>query len=118
MSTLKKLTEEKMIYHDCIDACFACVKACDRFAFEGAQGKEMGICVVAADVAALVARLTARNLCCQELYEVCAKICMECAKHCEKMDHEFAKACIEACKKCAEACHKCHEGCDKKCVLS
>lgn len=107
-----------MIYKNCIDACFDCVKACDRMAFEGCKaGKECTsghACAVAcADVCNLVGRETARNLCCSDLYELCAKYCDHCAKECEKIDHAFAKDCVAAAKKCAEACRKCQTECEK-----
>ncbi len=100
-----------MIYKNCIDICHDCVAACDRCFFEGERTAEMDICATCADVCNLVARLTAKNLCCKEVYEFCAKICDECAMHCNKMEGEHAKVCAEACKKCAEACRKCYGDC-------
>jgi len=107
-----------MIYKNCIDACFDCVKACDRCACEGCKtSKECApvhACTAScAEVCNLVGRQTARGLCCSDLYELCAKYCDECAKQCEKSDHEHAKSCAAAAKKCAEACRKCQTDCEK-----
>ncbi|MBX9786582.1 MAG: four-helix bundle copper-binding protein [Alphaproteobacteria bacterium] len=105
-----------MIYKNCIDACFDCVKACDRCSCEGCDiSKDCGplrdCCVLSAEVCNLVGRLTARGICCAELYDICAKICDDCAKECSKVNNEYAKACAEACKKCAETCRACSTDC-------
>ena len=110
--------ERKIIYKNCIDACFDCVKACDRCANEGCKiSKECtyghDCASVCAEVCNLVGRLTARGHCCSDLYELCAKYCDECAKKCEKIEHEYAKACAAAAKKCAEACRVCKADCEK-----
>jgi hypothetical protein len=105
-----------MIYKECIDKCFDCVKACDRCSEEG--GKTSKECreshdmlTVCAEVCALVGRLTAKGICCGDIYDLCAKICDECAQKCNKIDHAYAKDCADAAKKCAEACRKCSMDC-------
>jgi hypothetical protein len=103
-----------MIYKQCIDACFDCVKACDRLSVEGCEKtKEClpGHChsIRCAEVCNLVGRLTAKGICPKDMYELCAKVSDECAKKCEGIDNEYGKACLESCKKCAEACRTCHE---------
>jgi hypothetical protein len=108
-----------MIYKNCIDACFDCVKACDRCSDEGSKiSKECtyshDMTSVCAEVCNLVGRLTSRGLCCSELYELCAKYCDECARTCEKINHEYAKSCAISAKKCAEACRACKTDCDKQ----
>ncbi|MBS0272124.1 MAG: four-helix bundle copper-binding protein [Proteobacteria bacterium] len=107
-----------MIYKNCIDACFECVKACERCACEGYKtSKECtsahDLATTCADICALVGRLTAKGLCCSDLYELCANYCEDCARKCEKIDHEYAKACAAAAKKCAEACRQCQADCEK-----
>lgn len=108
-----------MIYKNCIDACFECVKACDRCACEGCKtSKEEctsthDCAVICAEVCALVGRLTAKGLCCDKLYELCAHYCDKCVAHCEKNDHEHVQACVAAAKKCAEACRQCKTDCEK-----
>jgi hypothetical protein len=108
-----------MIYANCIDACFDCVKAAERCAFEGTKdGKkkcpaDMCCSVMCAEICALVGRLTARGHCTKDLYELCAKTCDKCVNECGKVDHEYACDCAAAAKKCAEACRKCMEDCDR-----
>jgi len=113
-----------MIYKQCIDSCFDCVKACDRFSVEGCEKSkecEPGHChaIICADVCNLVGRLTSKGVCDKELYELCAKVCDEFAKKCESakcegVNAEYIKASVEAAKKCAETCRVCQEDC-KKC---
>lgn len=107
-----------MIYKNCIDACFECVKVCDRCTCEGCKTSKE--CITAhdwtaacAEVCALVGRLTAKGLCCGKLYELCAHYCDKCVEHCEKTNHEYAQACVIAAKKCAEACRQCKTDCEK-----
>lgn len=124
-----------MIYKQCIDACFDSIKACDRYAAEcykeSKESKECAVdsteacdtskkctpghchAIIAAEVCALVGRLTAKGICHKELYELCAKICDECAAKCERTDNQHANACAVACKKCAESCRSCQADCEK-----
>ncbi len=107
-----------MIYKNCIDACFDTVKACDRCCCEGWKASKECASVhdwaaSCAEVCALVGRLTAKGLCCPDLYEVCATYCDHCAQHCDKIDHAYAKACAVAARKCAEACRQCKVDCEK-----
>jgi hypothetical protein len=107
-----------MIYKNCIEACFDCVKACDRCACEGCKTSKECTSVhdyvtACADVCNLVGRLTAKGLCCSALYALCAEYCDDCAKHCERVNHEYAKACAIAAKKCAEVCRECHKDAEK-----
>src|ERR1700722_1023896 len=111
--------ERKMIYKQCIDACFESVKASDRCSGEACKtDKECATshCHTssAAEVCNLVGRLTAKGVCSKELYELCAKICEECAEKCQGTESKLTKDCAAACKKCAEACRACYEDC-KKC---
>lgn len=100
-----------MIYKNCIDACFDCVKACERCAHEGKE--RMDICHTCAEICTLVGRVTARGHCSSKIYKLCAEICDECVKKCEKLDDEYAKDCVKAAKKCAEACRTCAADCEK-----
>ncbi|MBA3814794.1 MAG: hypothetical protein H0X26_10015 [Alphaproteobacteria bacterium] len=108
-----------MIYKKCIDACMDATKACDRLSVEGCK-KSTECCpghchaIVAAEVSNLIGRLTAKGMCCKDLFELCAQVCEGCAEKCKGMDHEHAQECVDACKKCAETCRACHEDC-KKC---
>jgi len=98
-----------MIYKKCIDACFDCVKACERCAYEGE--KRMDTCTDCAEICTLVGRLTARGHCSSKLYKLCAEICDDCAKECAKLSDEYARDCVTAAKACAEACRKCEADC-------
>ncbi|HUX80595.1 MAG TPA: hypothetical protein VMW10_12750 [Alphaproteobacteria bacterium] len=108
-----------MIYKDCIDASLDCVKACDRFAFEGFNPSEAHVhghewAVSCSEVCNVVGRQTARGLCSSDLYEVCANYCDETAKKCDKINHEHAKICASSARKCADACRECKKDCEKQ----
>ena len=108
-----------MIYKNCIDASLDCVKACDRFAYEGCKTSAecmpgQDAAVACADVCNLVGRETAKGLGCAELFEVCANYCDETAKKCEKIDHKYAKDCATSAKKCDETCRECKKDCENK----
>lgn len=108
-----------MIYKQCIDACFDCVKACDRSSCEGCKTAKECLpshchTIICAEICNMVGRLTAKGVCHKELYELCAKICDECATKCEGAENNFVKDCAAACKKCAASCRVCQEDC-KKC---
>lgn len=103
--------EKIMIYKNCIDACFDCVKACERCTHEGKE--RMACCHTCAEMCTLVGRVTARGHCSSKLYKLCAEICDECAHKCGKLDDEKSKDCVKAAKKCADACRLCAEDAEK-----
>jgi len=105
-----------MIYKNCIDACFDCVKAAERCACdckESGCSSDKQCCMACAEICTLVGRLTARGCCTKEFYEFCAKICEECAHKCGKKDDEYSKVCALNAKKCADACRTCQADCKR-----
>jgi hypothetical protein len=90
-----------------IDACSACVIACEKCITtcikEGNQSCIL-LCRDCADICALCARLAARNSPYSKVFcDLCAKVCKECADECAKhaAHHLSCKECEMACRECA-----------------
>ncbi len=101
--------------HDaCLQACLACLTACEHCATEDIKaGESMAACALlcrdCADYCALSAHLIARDSpFMHDLCQLCAKVCDECAAECEKhaMHHDHCRECAEACRRCAAECRK------------
>ena len=112
----KYLFGEGKRYHDCIEACVACLVACEMCssACLGENDVKMMVecirldrdCADACD-AALRAMARGGPLA-AELCRACADACDRCAAECEKhASHmEHCRVCAEACRACAAACRK------------
>lgn len=95
----------------CIDACFACQKACLGLAMTHCleSGGEhvapphfrlmidcAAICATAADF------MLHKSQFHREVCSLCATVCGECAEDCARLDG--MEECVAACRACAEAC--------------
>ena len=98
---------------NCIEACLACVIACEACATHGIEMADkshlqcISLCRDCADICALCARLQARGSSFADaLCKLCVEICNACAAECEKHahHHEALNKAGEACRKCATAC--------------
>jgi hypothetical protein len=97
---------------NCIDACLACLTACERCITDrvAAGNKEcILVCRDCADICALCARFEARgSTFTHELHVLCANICKACSVECAKhaAHHATCKECAEACIHCATICEE------------
>jgi len=103
-------------YHDCIEACVACLVACEMCsdACLGEKDIEMMAqcirldrdCADACDAA--IRAMSRGGPLAKELCRTCATACDACAAECEKHAKmaEHCRVCAEACRKCADACRK------------
>ena len=106
-------------YHECIEACVACLIACegcsDACLEEGNVGA-MTDCIRfsrdCADACSAALRVMARGSeQARDYCATCADFCDACAAECEKhasmADH--CRVCAEACRRCAAACRELNE---------
>jgi hypothetical protein len=104
-------------YQNCIDACNACVVACEHCISGDLKegGDKMMIdcinlnreCSVICRSSALVMSMGGKFS--AEMCALCAKVCDACAAECEKHSHiEHCKNCAEACRNCLKALVVCH----------
>lgn len=101
-------------YQHCIDACLACLQACEHCAASCLQEddvKMMARCIEldrsCADLCTLAAREMARGSdFAERVCQLCAEVCDACGAECgrHKMDH--CQRCAEACRACAKACRE------------
>lgn len=95
-----------MIDKECIDACYDCSKYCKECITDKTiDHKANPYWEVCSEFCEFVARLSAKGVCPQSVYDLCAKFCEKCAKECDKIDSPSTKKCSTHCKKCAELCH-------------
>jgi Domain of Unknown Function (DUF326) len=97
-----------------MDACFACLVACNYCASEDLKEQDVkmlarcirldhdcaAICSLAINAMASGSEFT------KQICKLCAEICTACALECEKHAHhmEHCKVCAESCRKCATEC--------------
>ena len=103
-------------YHDCIEACVACLVACEMRSDACLDEKDIKMMVACirldrdcADACSAAIRAMSRGgPLAKELCRACAAACDACAKECERhaQHADHCRVCAEACRKCAEACRK------------
>jgi len=109
------MTNQKI--KECIDACLACMVACNHCATECLKEddvKMMAKCIQSDMECAALCRSAAELMSLgsnysKELCKICADACNACADECEKhaeMGMEHCKECAEVCRRCAEACEQ------------
>jgi hypothetical protein len=102
-----------LAYKTCIDACLACMAACNHCASSCLQEKDadqLSYCVRLDMECAAICRASAElmtygsqhaNAICQ----ICGELCLQCAEECEKHEHmDHCRQCALACRHCAEEC--------------
>ena len=94
-----------------IDACLACLAACENCATECIRMANslhlrcIALCRDCADICALCTKFELRSSQFkEEIMKLCADVCRACAAECDKFDDEHCRACARACMKCAEEC--------------
>lgn len=101
-------------YQECIDACNACMVACETCASECLDEQNVDMmtdCIrldrSCADICALAAREMSRDSALvSKVCALCAEICQACGNECKKHDHDHCQRCAEACRACAAACRE------------
>jgi Domain of Unknown Function (DUF326) len=101
-------------YQSCMDACYACLVACNHCASEDlkeADVKMLAQCIrLDRDCAAMcslaINAMASDSQFAAQICKLCAEVCTACATECEKHAHHMAhcKVCAEACRKCATEC--------------
>lgn len=95
-----------------IDACLACIAACEFCASECIKMADsdhlrcIALCRDCAEICIVCAKFELRDSeYSHHIMNLCADICSECAKECTKFSgHSHCRECADACKKCAEEC--------------
>lgn len=100
-------------YKACMDACQACVIACNTFA--AACLKESDVQMMAACIAQdlecaqicelAVAAMARQSPHAPDICRLCAQICQACADECSKHSHDHCQTCAAACQQCAMSCN-------------
>ena len=103
-----------MNYENCIEACHACLVACEHCAascLSETEVQKMARCIAldhsCADICAIAVREMARSShFAAAICQVCATACDTCGEECAKHQKDHCQACAEACRRCAEECRK------------
>lgn len=103
-----------MTYEECIDACLACLRACNHCYDECLKENKVQMMVdcirydrSCADTCAFtIQALSANSPFIQEILALCALHCDACGKVCQEHAQHY-----DHCKECADACFHCAEVC-------
>lgn len=107
-----KINYEK--YQEYIDACNACMLACDRCTTDCIRDKDaimMTRCVELGRACATVCGFAARMMWSGSEFApkacaLCAEICLKCVDECSKYEQDHCKVCAGVCQYCADACNR------------
>ncbi|MCP3738929.1 four-helix bundle copper-binding protein [Rossellomorea sp. BNER] len=99
-------------YKECIQACFACLEACNVcFHASLKEDEKMAKCIEldreCAEICSYaVCAMQRSSIFAKQICALCAEICDACGTECKSHDHQHCQDCAEACFRCAEECRK------------